>query len=175
MTRQMSSHSVNVYVNFHERKIAEFVTALNWKKILGMKYGKISVSQIFILNHTESCQNPSWSANSVIHDPTQSYNQHFNLQGMKELSHSPKQAQILVMSGRQRYHWSETQEKDKEYMDTESGGTPVRWLTVRTNIHKNVSNECNHHGKPLYYCTWFTTVNHGTYRTIKHLSAHKSV
>lgn len=72
MTRQMSSHSVNVYVNFHDRKIAEFVTALKLKKISGMKYGKISVSQIFILSHTETCQNPSWSANSVIHDPIKS-------------------------------------------------------------------------------------------------------
>lgn len=69
MTRQMSSLFVNVYVNFHDRKIAEFVTALNGKKKSGMKYGKISISQIFILNHRESCQNPSWSANSVIHDP----------------------------------------------------------------------------------------------------------
>lgn len=66
---------------------------------------------------------------------------------MKELSHSPKQAQILVMPGRQRYHWPQTQEKGKEYMDTESGGTAVRWLTVWTNIRKNVSNEYNYNGK----------------------------
>lgn len=69
---------------------------------------------------------------------------------MKELSHSSKQAQILVMPGRQRYHWSQTQEKGKEYMDTETGGTPVRWLTVWTNIHKNVSNEYNHNEE---HCT----------------------
>jgi len=28
---------------------------------------------------------------------------------VKELSHTPRQAQILIISGRQRCHWSETQ------------------------------------------------------------------
>lgn len=85
---------------------------------------------------------------------------------MKELSHAPKQAQILVMPGRQRYHWSEIQEKGKQYMDTETGGTPVRWLIVWTNLCKNISNEYNHHGKPVY-------INHAIYETIKYVSVHK--
>lgn len=85
---------------------------------------------------------------------------------MKELSHTPKQVQVLIMPGRQRYHWSETQEKGTGYMDTETVGAPVRWLTVWTNIHKPVSNEFNHHEKPLY-------INYATYKTIKYLSVHK--
>lgn len=67
---------------------------------------------------------------------------------MKELSHTPKQAQVLVMPGRQRYHWPETQGKGTGYTGTETVGTQC--LTVWTNIHKTVSNEFNHHEKSLY-------------------------